>query len=70
MRAALTEVVKWADDLRYFSEPGSELAPVFLKARDAIIQQLTPQNITTASIETTGGFVVLPDGTVDRNPVK
>lgn len=36
LRAALGAVVKWADDLRYFSEEGSKLAPVFQQAKSAL----------------------------------
>lgn len=39
LRAALEEVVKWADDLHYFSERGTELAPVFQQARAALLNE-------------------------------
>ena len=35
-REALSEVITWADDLRLFSERGTELAPVFQKAKTAL----------------------------------
>ena len=36
MRIALEAIVKWADDLRYFSDRGTELAPVFQEAKKAL----------------------------------
>ena len=36
LRVALEAVVKWADELRYFSDEGSKLAPVFQQAKDAL----------------------------------
>lgn len=36
LRAALTDVVKWAAELRYYSEPGTEMAPVFAQAKAAL----------------------------------
>lgn len=39
LRAALEAVVKWADDLHYFSERGTELAPVFQTAKAALANE-------------------------------
>jgi len=36
LRSVLQAVVKWADDLGYYSEPGTELAPVFQLAKAAL----------------------------------
>jgi hypothetical protein len=38
MYEALEAVVKWADELRYFSDEGTELAPVFQQARAAMLK--------------------------------
>ena len=38
MYEALKAVVQWADDLRYYSDEGTELAPVFQAARAAVLK--------------------------------
>jgi hypothetical protein len=35
-RAALADVVKWADDLGYYADQGTVLAPVFVRAKAAL----------------------------------
>lgn len=53
LETALGTVVEWADDLHCFSERGSELAPVFQMAKDALLFSI--------------GFIkTLPDGTQER----
>jgi hypothetical protein len=36
LRAALEGVVRWADDLRMYSEPGTVLVPELQAAKDAL----------------------------------
>ena len=38
LEEALGEVVAWADDLRLFSERGTQLAPVFQRAKAVLTQ--------------------------------
>jgi hypothetical protein len=44
LRAALADVVKWADELGYYADQGTVLAPVFVRAKAALDgnEQFTP----------------------------
>lgn len=50
LREALEAVVQWADDLHYFSERGSELAPVFQFAKAALAAAAQVGEITGETI--------------------
>ncbi len=42
LRAALTDVVKWADELGCYADQGTVLAPVFVRAKAALGNEQKP----------------------------
>ena len=48
LREALGAVVAWAEDLRLFSDHGTVLAPVFVKARAALIPPASSPRLAPA----------------------
>jgi hypothetical protein len=57
MKAALTDVVKWAESLHYYSDEGTVLAPVFAQAKIALEDNNEqPRVEQDAHSDTTGWF--------------